>query len=138
MANFHEGFAEDDVKPPSERATGAVLAVVFLIIAAINYRHPLVASFLTAVGAVLAILSIFSPQRLKRITVLWFRLSLLLHRIVNPVIMFLIFAVVFVPAGMLMRIWRDPLRAKRDKTVSTYWIDCAADPKNTTSMNNQF
>ncbi|MCX7309102.1 MAG: hypothetical protein NTZ72_14610 [Afipia sp.] len=115
-----------------------MLAVAFFAVAAINYKHPLVASVLALVGAVLASLSAFAPQRLKRITVLWFRLSLLLHRVVNPVVMFLIFVVVFVPAGLLMRIWRDPLLAKRDKTATTYWIDCVAEDKNPTSMNNQF
>jgi hypothetical protein len=138
MANFHESYAQDDAKSASERSTGVVLAVAFLAIAALNHNRPAVASILALIGVVLAILSVFSPRRLKLITVLWFRLSLLLHRVVNPLIMFLIFAVVFVPAGLLMRIWRDPLRAKQDKKVSTYWIDCAAAEKNPTSMTNQF
>ena len=58
--------------------------------------------------------SAFAPALLRPLNLLWFRFSMLLHRVVNPIVMFTIFAVVFVPGGLLMRLWRDPLRARRD------------------------
>ena len=32
---------------------------------------------------------------------------------------------VFVPAGLIMRIWHDPLRSRRASPGSTYWIERA-------------
>ena len=59
-------------------------------------------------AAILAAVSLIAPVSLKPINILWFQFGLLLHRVVNPVVMFAMFALVFVPAGMIMRIWRDP------------------------------
>jgi hypothetical protein len=52
--------------------------------------------------------------------------------------MFVIFAVVFVPAGLLMRIWYDPLQSKRSKDTTTYWIDREQVSPGASSMTNQF
>jgi hypothetical protein len=63
---------------------------------------------------------------------------MLLHRIVNPLVMFLMFAIAFIPMGLLMRLVYDPLRLKRLSGVETYWLD--PDPAETKlrSMRNQF
>jgi hypothetical protein len=63
---------------------------------------------------------------------------MLLHRIVNPLVMFLMFAIAFIPMGLLMRLVYDPLRLKRPSGVETYWLD--PDPAETKlrSMKNQF
>ena len=63
-------------------------------------------------AAILAAVSLIALVSLKPINILWFQFGLLLHRVVNPVVMFAIFALVFVSAGMIMRIWRDPLRLR--------------------------
>jgi hypothetical protein len=52
--------------------------------------------------------------------------------------MLVIFLVVFVPGGLLMRTWRDPLRSKRATGASTYWIEREAGTPMPGSMTNQF
>ena len=50
------------------------------------------------------------------------RFGLLLARIVNPTVLFLLCAVCIVPVGLAMRAFGyDPLRLKRDESVDTYW-----------------
>jgi len=61
-----------------------------------------------------------------------------LHRVVNPVVMVAVFAAVFVPAGAIMRFWRDPLRSRRPKGASTYWIDRRESKDTAGSMTDQF
>ncbi len=56
----------------------------------------------------------------------------------NPVIMFLMFAIAVVPMGALMRLFSDPLRLKRDNTLSTYWLEPNPDELKLSSMKNQF
>ena len=76
------------------------------------------------IAAMLAAVSLIAPTLLKPLNILWFQFGLLLHRVVNPIVMFALFALVFVPAG-IMRILRDPLRSRRPTEVSSYWIDCS-------------
>jgi hypothetical protein len=136
--NFHESYAGGEVEPPSDRATGLVFAGAAVIIAVLwrNSAHVLWPAL--GIALALAAVSLLAPTVLKPLNWLWFRFGLLLHRIVNPVVMFAVFALVFVPAGALMRLWHDPLKARRARDASTYWIerDKSAHPEG--SMTHQF
>jgi hypothetical protein len=37
-----------------------------------------------------------------------------------------------------MRLWRDPLRARRDPQLKTYWVERAGDDVLPSSMRHQF
>ncbi len=93
--NFHEGFAGGEVKPPTERATGLVFVAVALIVALLWRNSSTVLWVALGSAATLAIVSLLAPALLKPLNMLWFRFGLLLHRIVNPIVMFAIFALVF-------------------------------------------
>ena len=135
--NFHENFAAGEVQPPSERSTGLVLATVAVIVSVLWRENPIALWVSLAISAMLAALSLIAPALLKPLNIAWFRFGLLLHRIVNPLVMFAIFALVFVPAGAIMRFWRDPLRSRRGSRAESYWIDCEKD-RASGSMTNQF
>ena len=137
-ANFHESYVADKVRLPSERSTGLVLAGAAVIAALLWRDSATVLRLALGIAVGLAAISLIAPKLLKPLNILWFRVGLLLHRIVNPVVMFAIFALVFVPAGMIMRIWRDPLRSRRMKDASTNWIDRKLTDGTAGSMTNQF
>jgi hypothetical protein len=134
--NFHESFAGSEIKPPSERSTSLLFAAVALIVAVLWRNSPTVVWVALGMAAILAAVSLLAPTLLKPINILWFQLGLLLHRVVNPIIMFAVFAVVFVPAGAIMRLFRDPLRSRRTAGASTYWIERGEGGGG--SMTNQF
>jgi predicted membrane metal-binding protein len=136
--NFHESFAQDAVKPPSERGTGLVFAGVAILVAVLWRNDPLVFWWALAIAAALALVSLLAPRLLKPLNILWFKLGLVLHRIVNPIVMLALFTVVFVPAGALMRLWHDPLRLRRKPEAATYWIDRKTSEHAGGSMRNQF
>jgi hypothetical protein len=137
--SFHESFSQAEVKPPSERSTGLVFAVVALLVAAYWRRSELVPWVALGIAAVLAAVSLAAPKLLRPLNIVWFRFGLLLHRVVNPVVMFAMFALVFVPGGLIMRLWHDPLRSRRARLPGeTYWIDRAASAESAGSMRNQF
>jgi hypothetical protein len=69
---------------------------------------------------------------------MWFRIGTLLHAIVNPLVMLAMFALVFLPAGLIMRIWHDPLRSRRAAPEATYWIKRSTGTHSEGSMKNQF
>ena len=122
----HESFTRDDeVRSSSDRAFGLVFAVVFALIALWPLwrgRGPrwwslgLAAAF---VGAAL-----LAPRVLAPLNRLWFRLGLLLHAVVNPVVMALVFFTTVTPIALIMRaMGKDPLRLRRDQDARTYWIE---------------
>jgi hypothetical protein len=136
--NFHERFAADDVKPPSDRATGLVFAAAALVATVLWRGEPTIFWGGLVAAAALALVSMSAPVLLKPLNYIWFRLGLLMHRIVSPIVMLTLFLVMFVPAGMLMRIWHDPLRARRKPEASSYWIERSESGRPITSMANQF
>jgi hypothetical protein len=137
--NFHESFSADgDVKPPSARSTGFVFTVVALLVAVLFRHSPTYAGIAIAIAGLLLIASLAAPRLLEPLNIVWFKFGMLLHRIVNPVVMFLMFAVAFVPMGFLMRIFSDPLRLKRQTGLSTYWVEPDPTEAKLRSMKNQF
>ena len=135
-ANFHESFDQGSIKPPSERSTGLTFVAVALLIAYLRRDNSAVLVSAVCAGGVLALLSAFAPALLRLPNLLWFRFSMLLQKVMNPIVMFAIFAVVAVPGGLLMRFFRDPLRARRDPKLTTYWVERTGDEAG--SMEHQF
>jgi hypothetical protein len=138
-SNFHETYAGSEVKPPSDRSTGLLFAGVALIFAGLWRHSPIAPWVALGVAAALLAVSLIAPALLRPINLLWFRFGLLLHRIVSPVVMFAMFAVVFVPAGAIMRLRSDPLRLRRQTPApSSYWVERTGMGDAQTSMKTQF
>jgi hypothetical protein len=136
--NFHESFGAAEIKLPSDRSTGLVFAAVALIVAALWRKSEMVLYVSLGIAAVLAVISLAAPILLRPLNILWFRFGMLLHRIVNPLVMFVIFAFVFLPGGLIMRIWHDPLKSRRAPAGASYWVERKGDHASPTSMTNQF
>ena len=138
--NFHETYTPGtgDIKPPSPRSTGFVFTVVALIVAVLLRHNEIYALVAVGVAALLLLTSLAAPKLLEPLNIVWFKFGMLLHRVVNPVVMFLMFAVAFLPMGLLMRLFSDPLRLKRPAGVSTYWTEPDAAEMKLRSMKNQF
>ena len=78
----------------------------------------------------------FFPKVLYWPNVVWFKIGMLLGSVVAPIVMFLIFMVVFVPTGLIMRARKnDLLRLKMEPDAKSYWIEREMAPQN---MNRQF
>ena len=136
----HENFSRDEAASPgSDRTFGLVMAAALALIGAINFRHSgrlwrwelvLAALFLAA--------ALSMPSLLHPLNRLWMKLGLLLHRIVNPIVMGLLFYGTIWPTGLVMRMrGRDLLRLKREPSSDTYWITREPGPQPET-MRDQF
>jgi hypothetical protein len=67
------------------------------------------------------------------------RFGLLLGRLVSPIVVGVLFFVVFTPFGLVMRAFGyDPLRLKADPRASTYWIERSPPGPAPESMKDQF
>ena len=134
----HDPLVTSKIKPPSARGTGIVFTAVALIVAVLARRNAPVWIGACAVAAVLAAIALAKPSLLEPLNRAWFRLSLVLNRIVNPVIMLLVFAVAFVPMGLATRLWRDPLLRRRRPEAKSYWVARPPAEGAVPSMRNQF
>jgi hypothetical protein len=138
---LHEDLRRDDVTTgPSNRKFGLTLGAILALIAVVKgfERSPW-----GGIWGVLALLLIGSallrPSLLSTPNQIWLKLGLLLHRIVNPVIMAVLFYGTFLPIGLLMRLLgKDPLRLKLDKTAASYWLSRADERPHSEAMRQQF
>ena len=140
---MHEQFDKrDDIEAPSERSFGITFAVVLALLGALSYWHRGVSNTFYVVlvlSAVFAIVTATAPRLLRPLNLIWLKFGLLLHKVVNPVIMGILFFGVFAPMGIMMRlIGIDLLRLKRKPSSETYWIVRRDESIADSSMKNQF
>ncbi len=114
--NTHEDFSrKQDSKGPSDRSFGVVFAVFF------------------------ALVTIVRPALLHPANVVWMRFGLLLSRIVNPIVMAVLFYGVITPVGWLKRKFgEDSMHLERDPNAASYWIERRPPGPTPETMSQQF
>ena len=129
-----------EVKGSSDRSFGLVFSVVFAIIA----LYPLlgsgtIRSWSLIVAGIFLLLALITPVVLAPANRLWMKFGELLHRIVSPVALGIVFYVTVLPTGILLRLLgKDPLRLRMDPTTESYWIMREPPGPAADSLNNQF
>lgn len=112
-------------KVGSSRAFGFVFAGFFALLAAspVVLRHGEPRLWAAAVSLAFLIVTLTAPKLLQPLNLLWYRFGLVLHAIVNPIVMALIFVLTVIPVGLILRLCgKDVLRLKRDPSAASYWI----------------
>ncbi|MBV9702229.1 MAG: hypothetical protein JO163_05845 [Methylobacteriaceae bacterium] len=140
-ASLHEDF--ERAKPPkrgSDRNFGMVMATVFLTIAGIKLWHA--SSWWPAwagVSAAFAACAWLRPDLLAPLNRVWFHFGLLLHKVVSPAVMALLFFGVVLPVGLLMRLFgHRPMTAAFDRSAQSYWTQRSDPTSPEGSMKRQF
>jgi hypothetical protein len=123
-ANFHERLArEHEVKSGSDQGFGLVMAAACTLIAGWGFwstssNWP----YWSVAASAFLITALLWPALLAPLNRLWFRFGRLLHRVVNPLVMGLLFFVVITPVGLLMRVLgKRPLPLTFDREATSYW-----------------
>ena len=137
--SLHEDLKRDEApKGSSDRGFGLVFAAVFAIIG----FWPLLdaaAPRLWALAIAAAFLGVawLAPRTLAPLNRLWTRFGLLLARVMNPLVLGLLFYGVVTPMGLAMRaLGKDPLRRRFEPEAASYWI--ARRPPGPAPMSRQF
>jgi hypothetical protein len=137
----HEDFSRKaDVRIGSNRSFGLVFTVVFILAGLAPLRHGGELR-LWAVGLAGAFLvaALLAPKLLRPLNLIWFKFGLLLHTVVNPLVMGLLFFLTVTPVALLMRLsGKDPLRLKRDAAADSYWITRPPSEPASVTMKRQF
>ncbi len=139
--NLHEDLGRGhEAKQGSPRGFGIVFAVVFAVIG----LWPLMdgegaRAWALVLAAVLLVLALMRPAFLAPLIRLWLGLGAVLHRIVNPLVMGLMFFTVIMPTALVLRLMgKDLLRRRFHPGAESYWIPREPPGPEPQSMRNQF
>ena len=137
----HEVFSRDEkIVAGSDRSFGIVMALAFAAVTLLNAWH---AGRLWPWTGGLAVLLLAAgwlrPAVLHPLNLVWLSFGLLLHRVVNQVVMALLFYGTVLPTGLVMRMMgRDLLRLKREPDADSYWILRQPPGPSPETMKDQF
>jgi hypothetical protein len=100
---------------PSDRSFGWLFTGVFVLI---GFAYPAV----LALAAVTAVVTLVQPTLLTPLKHAWMRFGALLHHVVSPVVMGVLYFAVFTPMGVVMRMtgW-DAMKRTWDPAAKSYW-----------------
>jgi hypothetical protein len=126
-------------KMGSDRSFGLVFAVFFAAVAA--YRAFMGLRYwwiYLALAVTLAAIALLAPGLMRPLNLLWFRLGLMLNRIVSPLVLAVAFFGVIVPMACIARLCgKDSLRLRR-ADLASYWQYRNPPGPTGESMKNQF
>jgi hypothetical protein len=131
---------ENVVKGSSDRSFGVVFAAFFSLLGALSvYKGTERWPIWFALAGIFAILAAIVPRALGPLNQLWIKFGVLMHMVVSPVILGLIFYACIVPVGFLMRLFKnDPLQRCFDPSTESYWINRDPPGPAPESFSNQF
>jgi large-conductance mechanosensitive channel len=142
--SLHENYRDEEtVEAGSDRAFGCTVGSILMVIGAAKgfaagALLP-VACLIFAVGAMLLLLGIFAPSRLSVLNRIWLKLGAVIGKVVNPIVLALLFFLVVTPMALLMRIaGKRPLHLAADHAAPSYWIYRNVPQGEASSMKRQF
>jgi hypothetical protein len=125
MTSFHETYRPHDVpKASSPRAFGFLFAALLALLAVERFFTGRAWPWYAVAAAAFAAVALARPAWLAPVNTAWLALGALLHRVASPVALALLYAGVFTPIAMLMRLrGKDPMRLNPRPPGESYWID---------------
>ena len=124
MAGLEHAIPELDRKGLREfgLVTGGLLAGLFGLFFPwlLEFSLP---SWPWVVGGVLCVWGLAAPMSLRPVHYWWMRLALLLSRITTPIILGIVFFLVFAPVALVLKLLgRDPMARKFDDDTTSYRV----------------
>jgi len=126
--------------PPSDRRFGSVFTVLFAVLAVLSYfRGGHAYLWLLPLSALTGLVVLINPGILRPLNRLWMKLGGLLHAITSPVVLAVIYFLIFTPFGFVRRLMgRDVMRQRFDPSIDSYWILREPPGPPPESLRNQF
>jgi hypothetical protein len=137
----HEVFSRDEkIVAGSDRSFGLVMAGAFAAVTVLNAWHSgRLWPWTGGLAVLLLAAGLLRPSLLHPFNLIWLRFGLLLHRVVNPIVMGLVFFGTVLPTGLIMRmLGKDLLRLKRQPDADSYWIPRQPPGPSPETMKDQF
>jgi len=113
--------------PRDVRWFGATLAVATVLVASLAWYRGALSAVTLGASVLLAAAGVFAltvPSRATTLYRAWMALGRAMGRFTTPVLLVGVFALVLMPIGLLLALFRrDPLEMRRDPSRRTYFRD---------------
>ncbi len=109
---------------PSDRSFGLTFAAVFAVLAGwLAYKGNGNWTVFLGASAVFALLAMVLARVLRPLNVAWMWFGGLLHKVVSPIVLGIIFFGVFTPFALVFKLrGRDALNRKFESSRPSYWL----------------
>lgn len=142
--SLHESLRDHEpTRTGTDRAFGCTVGSILMLIGATKVFVAgavlPIPSLILAAGAVLLALGIVAPARLSTLNRMWLKIGAVIAKVVNPIILAILFFLVVAPMALLMRIaGKRPLHLAPDRMAATYWIKREPLEDRASNMRRQF
>lgn len=128
-----------EIQVSSDRSFGLVFMVFFLVLALwpLWSQQPV---RLWSVGVALAfgLVAVLRPSLLHALNIVWAKFGSVLHKLMSPLVLGLMYFLVLAPIGLLLRLLgKDILQLKLAPEKKSYWVT-RSDSEYKSTMKDQF
>ncbi|MDB0023843.1 SxtJ family membrane protein [Gammaproteobacteria bacterium] len=130
----------NNIELPSNRKFGLFFTLVFMLASSYFYikLNLIAVIFFLTLSLLTLFVTLVKDELLDPFNKLWMRIGILIGMVVSPLIMGIIFIMMFVPSSLLMKLLgRDELRLIL-KNKKTHWKNRDFDLDKSNSFKNQF
>ena len=125
-----------NIKINTNRSFGLVFSVIFLLITIYVFiNNGFLNLYLITISCLMAILGFLNSNLLTPLNKAWFRFGIFLGKIMNPIIMGVIFFFIVTPISVILRLMKKDILNLKYSNKKTYWI---IKPESGSRMKNQF
>ena len=126
-------------KSASNRSFGLLIAAVLALVAGWQLARGGVALAWLIAAAFFLLMAIAMPRLLLPLKRLWLKLGSVLHLVISPIVLGLLYVFSIVTVGLLTRLFgKDLLSLKRDAAATSYWVRREPPGPSPHSLKNQF
>ena len=143
-SSLHENYRDEEpTEAGSDRAFGCTVGSILMLIGAtktfVAGGISSIACLIFVSGSLLLLLGIVAPSRLYILNRIWLKLGTVIAKVMNLIILALLFFLVVTPMAFFMRIvGKRPLRLVADQTAATYWMPREPPAGGASTMRRQF
>ncbi len=130
-----------DIQLPSNRKFGSFFTLIFLVVAIYFFwaDNPRFAVAFALIGTAFALITMLMARVLQPLNRLWMSFGLLIGSIVSPIVLGLIFFLMFTPIALVMKLFgRDELGLTMRRTSPSHWKPRADADRDENSFKYQF
>ena len=125
-----------NIKIGTNKSFGIVFFLFFLIVSIFPlFKDGNIRIWSFILSLIFLILGLINSEFLTPLNQLWFKVGLLLGKLISPIVMGLVFFIVVTPTGLIMKLLKKDVLKLRKNPSKTYWVER---PKIKSEMKNQF
>lgn len=140
MSKNHEIFeSHHSKKTASDFSFAMTFCFIFLALSFYGFFQNNFSPPTLIVSALFGLIGLIKPSLLSPFNKLWTQFGLLLNKVTQPILMFILFFGFLTPLAILFRLFtKKGLHLSPDPKVNSYWIKKEAYDSLNESMKNQF